>query len=253
MFSFGSTAINYDERFPHLEKAPIVEAVINFRILPSSEPWNPTKIKEILQTTFKEYPKIEEGREIKIDMKDGQPKDLGCTGFRLTSIDRYYIAQFNKTEFVLSRVKKYEDWEKFLEEAKKTWALYCSLLKPHIVKRIGVRYINKMPTSFESKNFYAFFQSPPKQKQIAGWVLDNFIHRDSLCIPGTSYKANIIKTLVSSLGEKAVDVLLDVDAFLEKDESCEWNSLSKHLKAMHWIKNKAFFGSINKNKLKDFK
>jgi len=248
--------MDLDEKFPHLNNAPIVEAVIDFRVI-SIGPWDDKALKKKLEKV-KNYPKIEESREFKYEIKVGKarqvPEDLGCVGFRLTSRDEHYIAQFNKTGFALSRVKIYEDWEKFCEEVKYLWEIYQKLLKPSGVNRIGVRFINSMLADYKSREFLRYFTDPPKENQVLDWSLENFLHRDIFKVPGTDYGVNLIKTIVSSpTKEEEVSATLDVDAYYNQQTSCDWDELNIHLKAMRWVKNAAFFKSIAEYKIEEFK
>ena len=249
--------INYDEKFAHLNHAPITEAVIDIRII-SLPSWNYKEIKKTLEVKLPTYPKIDETREVKymVNIGGAPPKteDLGCVGLRLTSYDGCYVAQFNQTGFVISRLKKYEDWQKFCDEAKKLWLIYCELLNPTAVKRIGVRFINNMPANYSSQEFLKFFKDPPKKKQVYDWELQNFLHRDVLHIPGTNYYVNLIRAILSSpTPQESVGTILDIDVFCEQQVNCSWESVSPHLKAMHWAKNKAFFETITSKKLKGLK
>lgn len=245
---------NYDERFPHLNKAPIVEAVIDLQVTSVSS-WDTKSVKTQIQSQLPNYPKIEEGREMKYILgAQCPPQDLGCVGFRAMSQDGFFIAQFNQKGFTLSRVKKYDNWFSFCGEAKQLWSLYRELLRPAAIKRIGVRFINRMLADYESREFLRVFKDAPKKKQISSWGLENFIHRDVLRIPDTDYRVNLIKTIVSSpTKQNEVAAILDCDVFFNQELSCEWNDVATHLKAMHWVKNKVFFESITKKKIKEYK
>ncbi len=249
---------NYDEKFPHLNKAPIVEAVIDLRIN-STVSWNDKILKEQIKSRLPNYTKIEENHEIEFKVTVGSPqdstnKDLGCVGIRAISNDGFYIAQFNKVGFTLSRVKQYEDWKTFCDETNKLWSLYRELLAPKAIKRIGVRFINRMLADYKSKEFLTCFRDAPKAKQIFSWGIENFLHKDVLRVPNTNYHVNLIKTIVSSpTKQNEVAAILDCDVFYGEEASCEWSDIGNHLRAIHWIKNKVFFESIAKKKIKEYK
>lgn len=255
MFQLFSYRPNYDEDFPHLDKAPIVEAVIDLQVVSVSS-WDDNTLPQQIKSRLPQYPKIEQGREVVISFNKSQSsrKDLGCVGLRIISADGCYIAQFNKGGFALSRVKKYEDWKTFCIEAGKLWKLYFELLHPSAIKRIGVRFINRMVANYESRDFLNFFREAPKKSQIAGWQLENFLHRDVLKIPDSGYQVNLIKTIVSEpTKEKKVAAVLDCDVIYSGEVPCDWPQIEKHLKIMRWAKNKVFFGSVPQNKWREYK
>lgn len=247
---------NYNEQFPHLDKAPIIESVIDLQVV-SIAPWDHKALIEQLKQRLPGYGKIEEIHEFKHNFSINGPKplsqDLGCVGLKVTSRDEFYIAQFSRARFSLSRVKKYENWSSFCDEVSRLWGLYKELVRPTAIKRIGVRFINRMLADYKSKDFLLFFNDAPRGKQICDWDLEHFLHRDVLQVPNTYYKINIIKTIASSpKTQDKVAAILDCDVSYSKNVSCEWDDIAAHLKIMHWVKNKAFFESIPKRKLKEY-
>ena len=73
-------------------------------------------------------------------------KDIVHAGLKCQSEDSFYVVQFNKDSFVFSRLKPYEDWEKFSQEALRLWEIYCELPEPTEIGRIGLRFINRLAT-----------------------------------------------------------------------------------------------------------
>ncbi|MBU4305624.1 MAG: TIGR04255 family protein [Candidatus Omnitrophica bacterium] len=248
--------IDLKEKFPHLSKAPIVEAVIDFRVLPG-DIWEPQKLKEAIIKELPSYAKkVDETKEFiySLSMDGIQKKDeFGCIGYKLVSPDGYYIAQFNKQGFVLSRIKKYEDWDSFSSEALSLWTVYCRLVNPKKVKRIGVRFINHMVAAESPFDLRQYFNNPPEEKQVDNWNLARFLHQDCLIVSGTPYFANLIKTVIPSEPNKEGGIIvLDIDIFVNVDLECTWDNLSKHLTVMQEKKNKAFFLNVPKEKIREF-
>ena len=140
------TSIDLAETFPHLSKAPIVEAVIDIRVVPSVK-WDEICLQSDLKQRLPDFPKVEPLREARYQLTIGKQnnptvEDLGCVGFKCQSSDNLHIAQFNKEAFVFSRLKPYLDWAQLRQEALRLWAIYFELLKPREVIRIGLRFIN---------------------------------------------------------------------------------------------------------------
>mgnify|MGYP001559946311 CR=1 FL=1 len=239
----------------HLVKAPIVEAVVEFRVSPTTV-WEPKRLKDALIKSLPFYQKIEEGKEFvySLSLEGAQPKqeELGCVGYKLTSDDGRYVVQFNKQAFVFSQVKDYKDWECLSDNAKQLWSIYCALLKPQKVKRIGVRFINHMRILSKSFSLASYFVNPPEEKQVEGWDLGRFIHHDVLAVPNTSYFVNLMKTVIPPTGENLGKVVLDIDVSLDKDVECAWEKLDSHLLEMREIKNKAFFENIAEGRIGEY-
>jgi len=237
---------------PRLSKAPIIEAVIDIRVIPS-KPWDATNLLSTIKPQLPDYLKIEETREVKYQISSGKslennPKteDLGCVGLRAQSNDGSYITQFNKDSFVLSRVKTYDKWEPFCNEARKLWQLYCELLQPKQAIRIGVRFINRIPVAKDGLKFNSYYKSPQQPFTNLDLPLQGFMHHDVIQIPDSPYFVNLIKAvqpLVDPNMDK-VGLIIDIDVFLQKMVDCKFEVIAEYLKDMRWIKNEMFFESL---------
>lgn len=247
--------INLDEKFPHLSKAPIVEAVIDIRVVPTL-PWNEASLQAELKKRLPAYPKIELIRESRLQFSPGKPdtpivEDFGCVGFKLASGDNAYIAQFNKNQFVFSRLKPYEDWDTLNKEAMRLLAIYCELLKPTEVQRVGIRYINRIvpkQTVFELGDYY---ESAPEPVRGLELPLTGFLHHDIIQVPDTPYLINLIKTIQKTQAE--IGLILDIDVFTPVKFDCKEAAIKKCLQEMRWLKNKIFFSSMTRKVIEELK
>jgi uncharacterized protein (TIGR04255 family) len=132
-----ATSIDLTETFQHLSKAPIVEAAIDIRVVPSVK-WNEADLQGELKRYLPDFPKVEPLRQARYKLPIGGQnnpiiEDLGCIGFKVHSINELHIAQFNKDAFVFSRLKPYENWGQLSSEALRLLAIYYELLKPEEV------------------------------------------------------------------------------------------------------------------------
>ncbi len=140
--------IDLSERFPHLARAPIVEAVIHWRAR-SEEKLKRDELRQQLVSALADYPTVKTQHELHLESALG-PDGAAVSrrdewhGFRLESADGRNIAQFTRNGFVFSRVTPYEDWDRFAAEAKRLWQIYVELAKPSEIERLGVRFINRI-------------------------------------------------------------------------------------------------------------
>jgi len=247
--------INLSEKFPHLSKAPIVEAVLDIRVVPSVK-WDETSLQNELKQRLPDFPKVEALREARYQLTPGKPdnpvvEDFGCVGFKFHSKDNLHIAQFNKGAFVFSRLKPYEDWGQFSREALRLWAIYCELLKPNEVRRIGLRFINRIAITQATIELSDYYKYPPESLKELNWPLAGYLHHDVMQVPETSYAVNLIKTVQNVPGE--IGLLLDIDVFMQN--RFEYNELRiiECLEEMRWVKNKIFFGSLTEKLIQELK
>ena len=104
--------MNADEEFPHLPKAPIVEAVIHWQALPA-EAFEPGKLLKQLKKHLPDYPQIQPQHEFSVEHQVGPQgakfnQSHSWQAFQLSNTDRTYVAQFNRTGLVFSRLPPYQ-------------------------------------------------------------------------------------------------------------------------------------------------
>ena len=237
--------IDLNETFQHLSKAPIVEAVLDIRVV-LSVTWEETKFLSELKQRLQDFPKVEPLRQARYQIPIGKQnnptvEDLGCVGFKLHSSNKLHIAQFNKGAFVFSRLQPYENWEQFSAEALRLWGIYCELLKPKEVTRIGLRFINRIAIKQEKVELTDYYKYPPKPLEELNWALTDYLHHDVMQVPETPYRVNLIKTVQNVPGE--IGLILDIDVFTGDDFKYNELHLKRFLGEMRWVKNKIFFSS----------
>lgn len=182
--------INTSEEFPHLTRAPIVEAALEIRARAES-PWEEQAILNHLKSELLEYPNVLSQREVRHELKMGPGRstesklqNLGMKGFRFESSDKRQIAQFNRDGFVFSRLPPYEGWEEFSAESFRLWKMYSSLAKPSQIQRLGLRFINRIPLIPQHDTLGYYLVAPPQTSKDLGFPLVGFLHRDSFGVPG---------------------------------------------------------------------
>lgn len=248
--------IDLKEKFPHLSKAPIVEAVLDIRVVPSVK-WDETSLQAELKQCLPGFPKVETIREARVQIVPpglpGKPafEDVGCVGLKLHANDNLHIAQFNKGAFVFSRLKPYADWGKFSQEALRLWAIYCELLKPTEVRRIGLRFINRIAVKQATIELSDYYKYPPESLKELNWPLAGYLHHDVMQVPETTYSVNVIKTVQNVPGE--IGLLLDIDVFMSSQFAYDELLIIECLEEMRWVKNKIFFGSVTEKLIEELK
>jgi uncharacterized protein (TIGR04255 family) len=240
-----ATSIDLSETFQHLSNAPIVEAALEIRVVPSVK-WNETSLQSELKRRLPDFPKVETMRQARYQIAGGKQtnlavEDLGCVGFKLHSSDNLHIAQFNKEAFVFSRLKPYKDWEQLSGEALRLWAIYYELLKPREVIRVGLRFINRIAIKQEKIELDDYYKYPPTSLKELNWTLTGYLHHDVMQVPGTAYSVNLIKT-IQAVGE--IGLILDIDVFMQNPFEYNEQRIKECLEEMRWVKNKVFFSSL---------
>jgi uncharacterized protein (TIGR04255 family) len=254
--------IDIAEKFPHLSKAPVVEAVIDFRAL-ASEPWNHERNKTELQQLLPAYPTIRPQREFQHEFTATPPQpphqrtvDLGWSGLLLESQDKLHVAQFQRTGFAFSRLGLYPDWDQFVTETLRLWEIHCQITHPIEVSRIGVRFINRMAFPAEEFSLVRYIHRPAQPPPDLPFPMLNFVHQERYTVTGADYPylVNVIKTMQPvEGGPPKVPVILDIDAFIQQPIPLSKKTLTSHLANLHWIKNKLFFTALTQEAIDFFR
>lgn len=244
--------IDINEKFPHLTKAPIVEAVLAINVS-LSEQWDETTLQNVLKERLPDFPKIEPLRMASHKFTVGksdyhETQDL-VVGIKLESNSNPHIVQFNKDAFVFSRLEPYSDWKQFSHEALRLWEVYYELLKPADVGRIGLRFVNRIKIKQDTIKLDDYYQYPPQSIKELNWPLSGYLHHDVMLVPDTKYAVNLIKTVQPDPGE--IGLILDIDVFRQEPFVYNEPRFVEYLEEMRWVKNKIFFGSLTTGIIKD--
>jgi uncharacterized protein (TIGR04255 family) len=257
-----SIEINLQEKFQHLPKAPITEAVIEIRAR-VEVPWNEEEIAPQYLQKLPDYPErsSERGMEQRFDFRPGvggiadvkQGFDFYWNGLRFRAANQPQIVQFFRDLFSFTRLSPYNDWEAFSEEAMRLLGIHQEVARPSIVQRLGIRFINRIEIS-PGTRFEDYYTAPPREMSDLELSWAGFFHNDTLAVPGHPYLVNLIRTMQvpqDALKQRPA-LILDVDVFTLEPFALELRLLEQHLKNMRWLKNKIFFGNLTKSTLQKY-
>ncbi len=233
----------------YLNKAPIVEAIIDFRVkLPPG--YNVKNLLSLQKKISKDYPKVEESHvfESGIRFKDKKIeqilKDEGLRGYFFKSPDGKNIAQFRQDGFTYSRLNPYTDWGTVLAQAKALWQLYVKATTPELITRLATRYINRMDLPLPMTNFRQYLTAPPTIPKKLPQALSQFLTRLTMHDPQLDLVANVTQALEKSSKPFHIAVILDIDVFREKDFGFTESEIWPTFEQLHDFKNRIFFDNI---------
>ncbi|MEW6750538.1 MAG: TIGR04255 family protein [Candidatus Latescibacterota bacterium] len=152
---------------------------------------------------------------------------LGC---RFVSSDGPNILQARVDSFVFSRLRPYDHWQPFRNEARRLWLLYRSRVGNSTVTRVGVRYVNRidLPTPLKLETYFRTYPqiSPVMPEALSGFFMQ-------LTIPQTdpACELSLHQAAVPSERDGHVGLILDIDVFVARDvpasEDGLWDMLEK--------------------------
>lgn len=245
-----SHAIPKDD-FPHLDHAPIVEAVfdIQARLKPDVQPEElEQKAREALRDT---YPQVKQqhirAHQIKHEPKKGAEFAVteGLRGFQFSTPDAKQIVQMRRDGFSFNRLPRYGSFKEYLPEVKRCWAIYESVGQPVEVTRVALRYINRilLPLEAERLELDDFLAIGPRIPDEKDMLITGFLNRLQIREASTGLTATVITT-IQPVEEGKVPVVLDIDAFQQGSFGPDFGEIWGLLQDLRGLKNRIFFGSL---------
>lgn len=236
------------EKYPHLEKAPITEALIDFRVsLPQKISLE--KLGEIGAKIEKRYPTKENlfQYETNISYEEGKPSVSEAhkqIGFRYFSEDKKFVFSPTIEGFTLSRLEPYETWEKLKQDGFELWKIYKKTAKPLSISRVALRYINLLRLPINIRDFKDYLTAPPDVPPRLPQTLNGFFSR--IIIPIEKLDATAVIALKTDTVAKQTsqEVIFDIDIFKNVDFNGNGDDAWKLTEFLRVEKNKIFFESI---------
>ncbi len=259
--AFQKSIINVEEPFPHLPRAPIVEAVIDVQARATIS-WEEATVRPFVERKLAGYRFLDFQREFQHEFKlepgksaDQVLRDLGLKGVRFRSSDEKHIAQFNRDGLILSRLEPYENWAQLVAEGQRGWSVFRELALPAEINRIGLRFINRIKLPSGDLVFDKYIKPSPEHPVGLDLPFYGFMHQDTLAVPETPYVVRVIRTIQPPAGlpGSGAALILDIDVFTVPGFSPSEDDLVNYLSEMRWLKNKAFFGSVTETALETFR
>jgi len=248
-----------EPQYPHLSKAPIVEAVIDFRVkLPSDfklDAFQPLRVQ-----LAGDYPGFEEQQIVQqmIKQEPGSAAEVstrfsGVHGYRLSSNDGKNVVQLRRDGFTFSRLSPYTRWDQVFAEASRLWILYAEAAKPTEVSRIAVRYINRMLFPMPLTKPEEYLSAPPVTAD--GWPaeMNAFLTRVVMRDAKSNISVNVIQALEPQVpGQNEVAIIFDIDASEDVSLTSDDVTIAERFGKLRDMKNRVFFKGLTPKSIELF-
>jgi uncharacterized protein (TIGR04255 family) len=243
-----------DKRGPY-KRAPITEAVIDLRVLPTDIP--PASLAALQSSLPDEY-----GRPVEVSYDTFALRSGGGAlmtqassahvGYRFDRADGKRVLQASVEGFTFSAMAPYDGWESFSTEAEELWASYRQVTRAKTVTRIAVRYINRIDLPIpadeqvEPLKIETFLSTYPQiSDRLRYNAFSGMVMQVEIPQPDIESVLRINQALVDPPSPEVVSILLDLDLF----RGGEWNaeddaSIWEFLAILRHRKNDVFEASI---------
>ncbi|MGD1216429.1 MAG: TIGR04255 family protein [Terriglobales bacterium] len=232
----------------HLARAPIVEAVIDFRVL-AREGIAADQMSGLLPKIGQQYepPSMMHRVEARFGIERGKalvPTQVEAPlGWVYQCRSQAAVAQFRVDGFTFSKLEPYTTWEEVFGEARRLWKIYVQVAQPLEVSRLAVRYINRLRLPAPA-DLGQYLSAPPVLPEPIPQTVREFLTRVVVDAPERGISAILIQALERPLDPSTVQVLLDIDAFRESVFPAEEPSLLQIFEQLRKLKNEIFFASL---------
>ncbi len=225
----------------HLKNAPIVEAVVDFRIeTPADSIQELSEIFSKLDSLFTCSTPINETTgafNLKTKETSFQHKEIGR---RFEGSRKVLQVKLNGITF--SKLPPYSDWESILREAKKYYTIYTKNIPDCFTKRIALRYINKIELGQDLEKMSSYVTYPPTIPNAIDYDVESYLQRAVVNNPDENLKATWIQALDKQDKDDPVSIIIDIDIFSFDD--FEHEDVWPKFEVLRNFKNKIFFDCI---------
>ena len=219
------------------EKAPVTEAVIEFRFAQPLGDADPERIARRLEGKFPNKTSV---LDVGVQVS---PQGVGInqsqSGFRLTTKDELRIVIASKANVVSSVLAPYVGWDELRQQSEVVLGAVNAVVGRPRMSRVGVRYINRLDipgTEIDMADWIRLSVSPPPE---LGQNLAEFAGRVVLPRLEGIVSALMFQSVPSPLIDHT-SVLLDIDNFIDQEVPLSDEALWVRLEEIRIHKNNIF-------------
>lgn len=230
--------------------APITEALLDIRVQLPVEV-NLARLAAYYDSVKELYPTKRERHSWQGGFKLNPPGNIevlqslgGPDGYLFTSTDGKQIVQARLDGFTFNRLKPYDKWETFRDEARQLWHLYVQIADPKQVTRAALRYINRIEIPLPMKDFRDYILTLPEIAPGLPQGLEKFLMQLVIPVPDTPAMAVITQTMEPVTDTNKVPLIFDIDVFREAALDVKGEEVWQAFEKLRNLKNNIFFKSI---------
>ena len=237
-----------------LKNPPIVEAACEFRF---SDAFEDLTVYGLLHEKLKdkfEKKKMRTNLEIVLEKANGKmvPKSVERNLQQFLDKDEKSVVQVGPQVLVVSKLKPYESWEKFVPDIEIVFRSFLEITELREIMRIGLRYINRINYKESEIDLNEYFVFKPNVPESIGKYVDSFIVGSQF--PRKDGKDMLKITLTNTEPEDNHKIahLLDIDYFTSDSANINIEYALKWVKEAHDSVEEAFFQCITDKLVEKF-
>lgn len=218
---YGSYMTTQSSSAAGYNRPPITEAVIGITF---SSPLDSSQLTAATAKLQANYPHKQDVTTVGVSVaiNSANPEENKANfepriGHRLSTDDQTQLAVLWPDAFSLSQLAPYQDWEAFIARFERDWQILKRVLGFREIKRIGVRYINRIDIpsdgdSVKHEQFLSIYpQLPSLINVVDAYAVQTLVHLDDIDCNLTINSANVPSPVLGF-----ISFVLDIDISSDK-------------------------------------
>lgn len=229
------------------KKPPVIEAVCEFRF-EGSQPWDWTIPGLIYDRIKSEFPKKRQQNVLEVAMQPGEGKisqevKAGIAKMQFLREDEAALVQIGPDLLAVNHLRPYPSWPIFKALILKQLQIYRDVGNDRSLKRIGLRYINRIDMPEGDFTIEDYFSALPNLPDTVPNVFASFMLR--MEIPYEDIKARLSFVFgTPPIKAENPSFMLDLDMFVLSEDTPSLDEVSTWIEAAHERGEKAFEGTF---------
>lgn len=231
---------------PNYSRAPVVEAVFEFRFEGLLSTRELERLRDRLST---KYPAVEDRRNVEVQiLPDGRAvTNASLIGFQMTAADARYVTLLQSNAFGTIKQAPYVAWEELISTARANYSDFEKVAGRKTFNRIATRFTNRIDIPNEALGhgditdwFNAGTKLPPR---FAG-SLKHFSFAEIFEYGDGRLSVLLQGGTVEQVLLNHTSVLLDIDVYLDRDVPQHKDALWETAQLLRTAKNDVFEATI---------
>jgi uncharacterized protein (TIGR04255 family) len=233
---------------PPYPKAPIVESIIHLSVMGTA---TREVLEKLVKRFAKEYPQQETLAAINVTVNTtggAATVEQQLQGYRVKSTDQADFVVVFPDGVAVARLAPYPGWEYLRGRAKMAWAEWRRNASNSALKRIGIRYINRIDVPIKQAaivDIDAYLNLSPRVPDFSKLPLQGFLVQATRPTDLEHWSVSMTSTIMSPAPLiNHVSMVLDIDVFRTEQIPGRDNDLWTCIDAVRPLKNTIFEACI---------
>jgi uncharacterized protein (TIGR04255 family) len=223
---------------PTYPNPTITEAICEIHFdLPKHRPWKASYPGRFFREIQDDYPEMEVGQQTAFQIEIGP---MGASQrlvpipprTRYTHKNEQKLLQLTENIFTVNFLEPYPGWETVRQTLIEVWPKIIKVLRPTVIKRIGLRYINQIPLESPQQEGNIWLKPG---RYIPASVLDAVFPSLSRVDVAISEHDKVIVSIARAMAETSRQnvLVLDVDRLVEREIEPQERPLMEEIELLH--------------------